>query len=206
MQFSDVPPGSTFYPYVRCLFCRFIISGYSDGTFRPNNNVTRGHIAKMVSNSAGFADDPGGQIYDDVPLENTYYTWVNRLSHRGIVSGYPCPDPGETCIPTDASYFRPGDYATRGQLSKIVSKAAGFNEVINSQTFEDVPSGSTFYLWIERLARRDIMDGYACGGTGEPCEVGNRLYFRPAVAITRGQTAKIVSNTFFPACLTMSGR
>ncbi|HEX9987619.1 MAG TPA: S-layer homology domain-containing protein [Chloroflexia bacterium] len=206
MQFSDVPEGSTFYPYVRCLVCRGIVSGYSDGTFRPNNNVTRGQIAKMVSNAAGFADDPGGQIYDDVPPGSTFYAPVNRLSHRGIVSGYPCPDPGETCMPTNASFFRPEANATRGQLSKIVSNSAGFNEGINSRTFEDVTSGSPFYVWIERLATRSIMGGYACGGAGEPCVEGNRPYFRPAVEITRGQTAKIVANTFFPACQTMSGR
>jgi hypothetical protein len=206
MQFSDVAEGSTFYPYVRCLVCRGIVSGYSDGTFRPNNNVTRGQIAKMVANAAGFAEDPGTQIYDDVPPDSTFYKWVNRLSHRGIVSGYPCPDPTEDCMPTDASYFRPEAYATRGQLSKIVSNSAGFDEGINSQTFEDVPSGSPFYVWIERLATRSIMGGYACGGVGEPCGAGKRPYFRPAVAITRGQTAKIVANTFFPACQSMSGR
>jgi hypothetical protein len=204
MQFSDVLEGSTFYPYVRCLVCRGIVSGYSDGTFRPNNNVTRGQIAKMVSNAAGFADDPGTQIYDDVPPGSTFYAPINRLSHRGIVSGYPCPDPGEACMPTDASFFRPEANATRGQLSKIVSNSAGFNEGINSQTFEDVPSGSPFYVWIERLATRSIMGGYACGGQGEPCGTSNQPYFRPAVEITRGQTAKLVANTFFPACRSTS--
>ena len=54
IQFSDVPEGSTFYVYVRCLACRGIVSGYGDGTFRPNNNVTRGQLSKIVSNAAGF--------------------------------------------------------------------------------------------------------------------------------------------------------
>src|SRR5438309_8027165 len=53
MQFSDVPAGSTFYPYIRCLACRLIVNGYSDGTFRLNSNVTRGQLSKIVSNSAG---------------------------------------------------------------------------------------------------------------------------------------------------------
>ena len=39
--FSDVPPGSTFYPYITCLSGLGIINGYSDCTFRPNNNVTQ---------------------------------------------------------------------------------------------------------------------------------------------------------------------
>src|SRR5687768_2414901 len=46
IEFSDVLPGSTFYNFVQCLACRGIVSGYSDGTFRPSNDVTRGQAAK----------------------------------------------------------------------------------------------------------------------------------------------------------------
>ncbi|HUP27069.1 MAG TPA: PQQ-binding-like beta-propeller repeat protein, partial [Chloroflexia bacterium] len=56
IQFSDVDPTNTFYASIRCLACRGIVSGYSDGTFRPNVQVTRGQLAKIVSNSAGFND------------------------------------------------------------------------------------------------------------------------------------------------------
>jgi len=50
LTFSDVPPGSTFYPYIHCLACLGIINGYSDGSFKPNNNITRGQLSKIVSN------------------------------------------------------------------------------------------------------------------------------------------------------------
>jgi hypothetical protein len=46
------------------------------------------------------------------------------------------------------------------------------------------------------------MSGYPCGGPGEPCDGENRNYFRPNNPLTRGQTAKIVANTFFPNCQT----
>lgn len=130
IQFTDVPNGSTFYAYVRCLACRGIINGYPDNTFRPNNNVTR------------------------------------------------------------------------GQLSKIVSNAAGFNDLQTTQIFQDVAVGSTFFDFIGRLASRGHIGGYPCGGTGEPCGVGNLPYFRPNNNATRGQTAKIVANTFYPGCQT----
>src|SRR6266704_3004813 len=48
MNFSDVPPGSTFYDYIHCIYCQGIISGYPDGTFRPNTDVTRGQLSKIV--------------------------------------------------------------------------------------------------------------------------------------------------------------
>src|SRR5205807_8692240 len=82
IQFGDVPEGSTFYPYIRCLSCHGIISGYSDGTFRPNNNVTRGQLSKIVSNSADFNDPipPTQQSYTDVTPSQTFWLWIERLT------------------------------------------------------------------------------------------------------------------------------
>jgi hypothetical protein len=201
-QFSDVPITNTFYSSVRCLACRGIVSGYADGTFRPNNQVTRGQLAKMVSNAAGFSEPVSGQTFEDVPPTQTFYQWIERLSTRGYMSGYVCGGPGEPCI-TGKPYFRPSANATRGQTSKIVSNAAGFIEPVSGQIFQDVPPTYTFYEFIQRLASRGVMGGYACGGAGEPCiPPDNRPYFRPQLDVTRGQSAKIVANAFYPGCVT----
>jgi len=202
IEFVDVPVGHTFYGSIKCLACRGIVSGYSDGTFRPNNQVTRGQLAKMVSNAAGFNEPVSGQTFADVPPSHTFYAWIERLTIRGYMSGYVCGGPGEPCI-NNMPYFRPFANATRGQTSKIVSNTAGFTEVHTSQTFQDVPPTHTFYQEIERLASRGVMGGYPCGGPGEPCIAPqNRPYFRPGNDVTRGQSAKIVANTFFPDCFT----
>ncbi|MDQ3703952.1 MAG: S-layer homology domain-containing protein [Chloroflexota bacterium] len=203
IEFSDVPPGSTFHPFVRCLACRDILGGYPDGTFRPQNLITRGQIAKIVSNAAGYTDDVSGkQTYADVPSTQPFHVWIERLSMRGHMGGYACGGAGETCDGQSRPYFRPGNNATRGQLSKIVSNAAEIEDTPTGQTFEDVPPSSPFYLHIERLTGRGVMSGYPCGGAGESCGGGNRPYFRPGDNVTRGQASKIVANTFFPNCQT----
>lgn len=201
-SFSDVPLGSPFYPYIQCLACRNIISGYSDGSFRPGNEITRGQIAKIVSNAAGFEEDPGDQIYEDTPPTQPFYVWVNRLSRRGYMGGYPCGAiPEEPCnLPYNRPYFRPGANATRGQLAKIVSNTAGIIGDPSGQFYADVQGDNPFYLWIMRLTNLGVMSGYACGGQGEPCDNQNRPYFRPYANVTRGQASKIVANTFFPNC------
>ena len=202
MNFSDVPPGSTFYPYVLCLYCRNIIGGYSDGTFRPNYNVTRGQLSKIVSESAGFNGPPGSQLFEDVQPGTTYYTYVNRLAEFGYISGYPCGGPGEPCSQEMYRYFRPNGPATRGQIAKIVSQAAGWFDPAGNQIFEDVPPGSTFYDYIQRLSMHNAVTGYACGGAGEPCNPpNNRPYFRPDNLTTRGQLSKIDVYAFFPSCI-----
>ncbi|MDQ3929693.1 MAG: S-layer homology domain-containing protein, partial [Chloroflexota bacterium] len=99
-------------------------------------------------------------------------------------------------------YFRPNAGASRGQIAKIVSDAVGYNEAPGAQRFEDVPPGSAFYDGVQRLASRGYIGGYPCGGRGEPCGESNRPYFRPGDSASRGQTAKIVANTFFPGCET----
>ncbi|MEA2576148.1 MAG: hypothetical protein QOH93_3446 [Chloroflexia bacterium] len=207
IEFTDVPPGSTFYSYIHCLACKGVISGYGDHTFRPANNITRGQIAKIVANAAGFNEAVEGQTYADViPSDDpsSFYVYIERLSNRNVMSGYPCGGAGETCDGQNRAFFRPGNNATRGQLAKIVSNAAGFTENVSGQTFADVPPSmdpSSFYVFVERLASRGVMGGYPCGSRpDELCDGQNRPYFRPGALVTRGQASKIVANTFFPDC------
>jgi hypothetical protein len=204
ISFTDLPPSSTFYASVRCLACKGILGGYSDGTFRPNNDITRGQLSKIVANSAGFNEPVSGQTFQDVLVGSTFYTFIERMARRGIVGGYPCGTvPYEPCGTSNNPYFRPGAHATRGQISKIVSNAKGYNDPPGEQIFEDVPPGSTFYDWVQRLASKGIIGGYPCGGPGEPCvPPANRAYFRPNRNATRGQVSKMVANTFFPGCIT----
>ncbi len=48
VSFSDVPASEWFAPYVRAAASHEIIGGYSDGTFRPSNPITRAEAAKIV--------------------------------------------------------------------------------------------------------------------------------------------------------------
>jgi hypothetical protein len=222
IEFTDVPPTNTFHPFVKCLACRGIVSGYPCGGdfepcdpdnnpyFRPNNHVTRGQLAKIVSISAGFSEPVPStqQSFEDVVPGSPFWEYVERLYARSIIGGYQCGvDPNEPCVPPEnRPYFRPNNGATRGQLTKIVSEAAGFIDTIpgTQQTFEDVPPGHTFWVYVERLLlnRPGVMSGYACGSIpSEPCvPPDDRPYFRPNNPLTRGQTSKIVANTFFPGC------
>ncbi len=219
IQYVDVPPDSTFYTFIRCLACRKVANGYACGSpgepcdpnntgyFRPGNDVTRSQIAKMVSIAAGFGEDPGPQIYADVPPSNTFYAWINRLTMRGHMGGYPCGTiPEEPCDAQNRPYFRPYASATRGQLSKIVANAAGVGGTPTGLYYTDVPESNPFYVWIMRLTNLGVISGYPCGGVGEPCDDANRPYFRPFANVTRGQASKIIANTFFPGCETPSRR
>jgi hypothetical protein len=170
--------------------------------FRPYSDITRGQLSKIVSNSAGYADDPDQQMFQDVPPWDTFYVWINRLARRGIITGYPCGGANEPCVPPDnLPYFRPGLNATRGQIAKIISNAAGFEDTHTEQDFADVPLSNPFYIYIARLYSRSVVNGYPCGGPNEPCVPPDNLpYFRWYNNATRGQVSKMDAKVFFPNC------
>jgi hypothetical protein len=190
-SFSDVPPGSTFYPYVHCLACRGIVQGYADGTYRPANPVTRGQASKVIARAANWLDEipPGRQTFNDVPPGSTFWLYIERLHLHEVITGYPCGGPGEPC---PGAYFRPVNTLTRGQIAQVVSISAGYEDPIppQQQTFSDVSPGTTFWLHIERAAIHAVVNGYEDGT------------YRPQNTVTRGQIAKLASNAFYPACYT----
>lgn len=131
--------------------------------------------------------------FADVLPGSTFYEPIHCIACRGIMSGYPCGGEGEPCNSNEDPYFRPGANITRGQIAKVVALSAGYNDEITEQTFQDVAPGSTFFTWIGQLELHDVISGYACGGTGEPCVApGNMPYFRPNATATRGQLTKVI--------------
>jgi hypothetical protein len=194
VTFSDVLPSDYFYEPVLYLACHGVIGGYSDGTYRPYNNTTRGQMAKIVVGAFGLAittPAAGGFTFTDVPPSSTFFGYVETAANAGSVSGYPCggvnPQTGaaETCDGASRPYYRVGNNVTRGQLAKIVviaaQGAAGWSLISPATaTFSDVPVGSTFYPYIETAACHQVLGGYSDGT------------FRPSANATRGQIAKIV--------------
>jgi hypothetical protein len=202
-RFTDACQGDYFYGPVAALNDANIVSGYTTSPpcpasdhipcFRPYNSSTRGQISKIVALASGFSDPVSAQTFEDVPVGSTFYQYIEQMAFHGIIGGYSCGGAGVPCGLGKKRFFRPSITFTRGQLSMMVSGAFGYTEPVTRQAFEDVPQGSTFYDYIGRMAARAIINGYECGGTGEPCvSPGNLPYFRPANAVTRGQTSKIV--------------
>ncbi|MDQ2807999.1 MAG: S-layer homology domain-containing protein [Chloroflexota bacterium] len=170
LQLSDVHPADYFYTAVQYLACHNIISGYSDGTFRPYNNTTRGQLSKIIVGGEGWAiTTSGGPHFTDVPADSIFYGYIETAYAHGIISGY-----------SDGT-FRPSANVTRGQLSKIIVGAQGW-PLVNPPTphFADVLPGSIFYTVIETAVAHGIVSGYSDGS------------FRPGNPATRGQISKIV--------------
>jgi len=169
-HFSDVPSSQPFYSFIETAYRHGVISGYSDGTFRPYNNATRAQTVKIVTLAFGTPIyTPPAPTFRDVPATNPFYGYIETAAHAGIIGGY-----------SDGT-FRPYADVTRGQLSKIVVLGAAWTQINPaSATFTDVTRGSTFYTVIETAVCHGAVGGYSDGT------------FRPYNNATRAQISKIV--------------
>jgi S-layer family protein len=189
--FSDVCPGDWFFPYVSNLTTLNAISGYPDGTFRPNNQITRGQIMKVIVQALGIGGTPpAAATFADVPTSNGFFAWVEIGAAHGVTGGYPCGGPGEPCDGQQRPYFRPNASVTRGQIAKMIVNGKGWTRYTpSSPTFRDVSTNSTYFGYVERVANYGVIAGYPCGGPGESCP---GVYFRPSGTTTRAQGSKII--------------
>ena len=188
ISFLDVPPSYIFYNEIQYLACHQILSGYFDGSFRPNANTTRGQLAKIAVNAFGIpAYTPPNPTFSDVTSNNIFYTFIEAAAHAGVINGFSpaqCVDPG-TPAPSQPC-FRSNQSVTRGQVAKIVKRARNYPDYTPATaSFADVSPSNTFYLEIETLYQRGVVSGASCG-TG--------LCYRPNDNVRRGELAKVVKN------------
>jgi hypothetical protein len=189
-----VSPGDYFYEPVRYLFCREVVGGYPDNTFRPYNTTTRAQLTKMVALAENWdLFVPPSNTFADIAQGSTFYQYIETAVEHGVITGYPCGGAGEPCDGQQRPYFRPGNNVTRAQVAKILVMAEEWSLIDPAgNTFADVPQGSTFYEFVETAAQAGLISGYPCGGAGEPCDGQQRPYFRPGSSATRGQVSKML--------------
>ena len=96
-------------PFVETAAARRLISGYGDGSFRPNNFVTRAQVAKMSVIAHDWTLSGATVNLCDVSNGHWAWTYVQVAVQHGLFSGY-----GDSC-------FRPDQLATRAQLAKVLS-------------------------------------------------------------------------------------
>lgn len=163
--------------YVDFLYSAGITTGYDDGTFRPNDNISRQQFAVMLFRYLGL----DGSQYESVTLPfadttsiGSYaLTAVKALYTEGIISGTTGSD--------GKLYFNPGGSLTRAQAAAMIGRTQDKGYATVELTFSDaasIPSYATFY--IQTMAAQGVISGYADGT------------FKPGSNITRGQMAKIL--------------
>ncbi|HKP51595.1 MAG TPA: peptidoglycan DD-metalloendopeptidase family protein [Chloroflexia bacterium] len=209
-RYSDVPINYWAHRYVQWATREGIVGGYSDGTFRPTNFVTRAQFSKMILNTFLFTSyTPQQPTFCDVPTSlGDLYTSVETLEHEGIITGY---EPGsDLCVAACGNdtqrCFLPGEAVRRGQMTKFVAESARKKWGLRIETetdgldYWDVPTNDAFYTYIRTLhnigaIRYRRADGYPGCTYGTDCQDMGHFYW--GWAATRGQAMQLIHETIY---------
>ena len=86
--FKDVPTSSPHYRDIMAVYKAGIASGYPDGTFRPNDTVTRDQMAVFLVRAKNLAlVNPLTPSFADVPNTNWAYQYIEALYKAKITNG-----------------------------------------------------------------------------------------------------------------------
>lgn len=144
--FSDVPKGYWAANYIGYMQQFGIITGYSDGNFRPDAPVTRAEFAAIASRFEKLTE--GSKSFADVP--DTYWAarYINFAATRGWVTGY-----------SDGT-FKPENPITRAEVAAVTCRLlersadqnyirSHFNEL---RTFSDMTESHWAYWYAMEAA------------------------------------------------------
>ena len=145
------------------------LSGYPDGTFGPDRNMTRAEVAQMFYALLNDQNVPATVSFSDVPDGAWYADAVETLASLGMFTGYP-----------DGT-FHPNSTITRAEFA---AAALSFADMAPSArcSFPDVSAQDWFYPYVASAAEYGWIGGYPDGT------------FRPSGSITRAEVAVIVNH------------
>ncbi|WP_081957264.1 amidase family protein [Paenibacillus sp. FSL R7-0273] len=148
------------------LIAKGLLTGYADGTFRPNAGLTRAEAIKVITTHMGLE----GQASNFTDVSSTHWAnkYIGAAAGSGLMNGY-----------SDGS-FRPDQKISRSELAALITRAFKLTGTGNA-SFTDVNRNAWYYDSIDALASNKIITGYADNT------------FKPEKDITRAEFATIVS-------------
>lgn len=164
--------------YVDFLYNADITTGYSDGSFRPNQNISRAQFAVMLYRYLKLDENQYANVslpFADLGSIPAYaIPAVKALYAEGVITG---------SEKNGQLYFNPGSSLTRAQAAAMIGRTQAKGYALADLTFTDsaqIPAYAAYY--IRAMVGQGVINGYSDGS------------FKPHSNITRGQMAKILYN------------
>ncbi|MGP1373821.1 MAG: S-layer homology domain-containing protein [Almyronema sp.] len=130
LEFSDVPEGYWAAAFIDRLSSRQIISGFTNGTFRPEQPVTRAELATQITNAFAASSRQEAIAFSDIPADYWAAQTINQAVESGFMKGYP------------ENTFQPEQSVPRVQVLAAIASGLGLEapddaEAILASTFSD---------------------------------------------------------------------
>ena len=175
--YSDVEEGMWAYTAIKYLNGKGIVAGYEDGSFKPDNEITREQFAKILCVAAGLTpvDEPV-KNFDDVDYSAWYAPYIEALLQENIINGI-----SDKC-------FGVGEKISRQDVCVMLYRLTQSGSIDEDVSFNDEENISDYAIEaVKYFAAKKIINGFPDGS------------FKPKNSCTRAQTCKIIYdylNTF----------
>lgn len=149
---------------------RGIISGYADGSFKPDNLITRAEFVTMVNKAFGFSAESQTD-YKDIKVSDWFAGEIAKAKAAGYISGYP-----------DGT-FKPNKEIERQEAAAVLAKVLKLDGTAADQlnSFND---SAEIAAWSKSAVNAILAKGIISGYPDKT--------FRPAKAITRAEAAVLL--------------
>ncbi|MFA6917782.1 MAG: S-layer homology domain-containing protein [Candidatus Gracilibacteria bacterium] len=170
-----------------------IVKGYEDGTFKPQNNLTRAEGSALLYRVLGFAEPeaPTVKPFNDITdLSSWYAGYLAKLKELSLIKGY------------DDGTFKPTTQITRAEFLKLAMDAykyvaeqsvkdeiLGYEEGETTSTYVDVTANNWYAPTVTAATELGFVGGKTCQ-TDKKC-------FDGSANITRAEATKILYEMFY---------
>ncbi len=154
--YSDVAEDSAYYEAVETLNKLEIVTGYEDGTYKPEEGVTRAEMAALIARIQGYGDTAAGSAntaFVDVPASHWASGYVANAAGMGIINGY-----GD-------GNFGPDDPVLYEQAVKMIMATLGYTPYAENNG--GYPGG-----YLAAAQRYDVVNGVSNATMGTKANRG----------------------------------
>ncbi|WP_262173572.1 S-layer homology domain-containing protein [Saccharococcus sp. Marseille-Q5394] len=170
--FNDVSSENPYFELINEMHNLSYISGYPDGTFKPAENISRKHVAALLSRVLSLEPVRETKEFKDVPKTHPHHDSIQKVQRAGIIDG------------DENGNFNPEASLTRVQMAKVIDLAFDLT-VKSNKDFVDVPSTH----WGNKHVRALYSNGITTGYEG---------YFKPNEKVTRAHYAVFLHRALNP--------
>ena len=198
-DFSDMPGDGEVKTAIENAVSNGLLSGYEDGTVRPDSNITRAEMAAIISRACGATFEEDISDFSDVPADKWYHSAFAKAYGMGAFSG------------DDQKLMHPDNNITFQECFTILSQVFDLlpeYEIASGAVADDLPEG---YLYVggksPRIYDIRILNNYSDGAdvagwakvffagvVANGGWNGENGYLTPNAYITRGQFSIVMNN------------
>ena len=144
-----------------------VMNGYN-GYCEPDDIITRGEFAALVTRAFGLTSKSSNQVFKDVAKDNIFFDNISAAYDAGLIDGFP------------DNTFRPDNMVTREEIMLMLSRLTASGDADKKINYTDIDAQYKYISQLSKISADGIINGYPDGS------------FRPYAKTTRAEAASMI--------------